>query len=57
MRWLIQYIRQCFCKHEFKELEGQKFRVEYVCAAKAYERKTIVLYCTKCGYNKWFWGE
>jgi len=23
MRWLMNYIRQCFCKHDFKVDEGQ----------------------------------
>ncbi|KKM73585.1 hypothetical protein LCGC14_1408940 [marine sediment metagenome] len=62
MRWLIQYIRQCFCKHEFKECKGDRFRFESTRDLEtgvpiAHQRKTIILYCSKCGYNKWFWGE
>lgn len=51
MRWLINYIRQCFCKHQFKEKSyslfkrGETLVVEEV-------GKMVFLTCIKCGYRK-----
>lgn len=49
MRFLINYIRQCFCKHEFEKDEIRVFyhwnnsnRPDY---------RVIHLECTKCGYH------
>ena len=47
MRWLINYIRSCFCKHDWEligcaEIDTSGFN-DYIC--KVYR-------CTKCGYSK-----
>lgn len=48
MRWLIDYIRSCFCKHEW-ELIHDNF-VECTYCDDAYHCK--VYRCKKCGYSK-----
>jgi len=52
MRWLINYIRSCFCKHDWhieqiyvKEADDFGYRNGY----KVYMR------CKKCGYHKKHW--
>ncbi len=53
MRWLINYIRQCFCKHE---LEFEECHAEFSndMGAKRSGVK-IAMLCTKCGYLKTKW--
>lgn len=46
MRWLINYIKSCFCKHEWEMIFNT--RVEY--GNEAYFCKTYR--CKKCGYSK-----
>jgi hypothetical protein len=59
MKWLIHYIRQCFCKHDFEKSEGQGQE-----SAWSYELdKSVItrsgtkvsLLCKKCGHHKSFW--
>lgn len=48
MRWLINYIRSCFCKHEWEKIfEG---RVTTDNEGSYYIMKGYR--CTKCGYYK-----
>ena len=52
MRWIINYIRSCFCKHEWelifhanvKSLDGSNNH------CKTYR-------CTKCGYSKKYYSN
>ena len=52
MRWLIWYIRSCFCEHAFEKEETvstKNYQGEVV------ERNVRVsLICKKCGYHKHF---
>lgn len=50
MRWLIQYIRSCFCKHEWA------FEEEYVRAPYSGRSGPVVsVTCEKCAYHKSYW--
>jgi predicted nucleic-acid-binding Zn-ribbon protein len=48
MRWLINYFRQCFCKHEFD-------REEIATYASNFDRRphkiVVHMTCNKCGYH------
>ena len=46
MRWLINYIRSCFCKHEWEMIHDAFVRGDF----KSYGCKTYR--CVKCGYSK-----
>lgn len=47
MRWLINYIRSLFCKHEFEFLK----QVRYYEDGDELPSRSILLYrCKKCGY-------
>lgn len=46
MRWLIEYIRSCFCKHDWELIiDGYVFP-----AIK--EQRVKVYRCKKCGHSK-----
>lgn len=56
MRWLINYIRSCFCKHEWELLERTDVQ-----SNKDYYGRNVELYnlgtkwfyrCKKCGLDK-----
>lgn len=47
MRWLINYIRSCFCKHDWEMIFDARAEVDW---NKVYHRKTYR--CKKCGYSK-----
>ena len=50
MRWLIWYIKSCFCSHDFKYESTQFERTD---ANRAFEIGTVVsATCSKCGYHK-----
>lgn len=50
MRWLINYIRSCFCKHDWELISEADFYFENK-YSKPY--KNVKLYrCKKCGYSK-----
>ena len=51
MRWLINYIRQCFCKHDFQERSYSVFRRGETIVVEEIG-KMISFTCKKCGYNK-----
>ncbi len=50
MRWLIQYLRSCFCKHDFECITR--------CDHYWYEddemphKHTYIYRCSKCGYTQ-----
>lgn len=51
MRWLINYIRSCFCKHEWELLD--KTEVWSSDMGLKYPINRIFLYrCKKCGMEK-----
>lgn len=52
MRWLINYLRQCFCKHEFQKSETYAESVGDISSKRGMK---VSLYCPKCGYHKSFW--
>lgn len=50
MRWLINYIRSCFCNHDFELLkEVSMFESEY---SRIPMGTKWVYRCKKCGYHK-----
>ena len=50
MRTLINYLRSCFCKHEFKLLKETECYYNEKDKIPAYRRQTYM--CPKCGYAK-----
>jgi hypothetical protein len=54
MRWLIWYIRSCFCKHVFKYDEVSKATRTY--GAGAFQNGPMIsATCSKCGYHRSYW--
>jgi len=51
MRWIINYIRQCFCNHEL-EFENQDIRIHYTSFDEGYLQTFTSQTCKKCGYHK-----
>lgn len=50
MRWLINYLRQCFCTHEWEDVKILR-KFEDDASVRPY--KVIYMYrCKKCGYTK-----
>ena len=46
MRWLINYIRSCFCKHDWELIFQGEVKEDWC-------RYTNKIYrCKKCGYSK-----
>jgi hypothetical protein len=54
MRFLVNYIRQIFCKHDFEKEENynciERFGREIIQSG-----TKVSLICKKCGYYKSFW--
>lgn len=50
---LINYLRQCFCKHEFEKTDG--FHTVRCGTRVVRDGKRISLLCMKCGYHRSFW--
>ena len=50
MRWLISYIRSCFCHHDIKVIDGMKFNPWGLLT-----RPIKTFYCSKCGMTKQRW--
>ena len=45
MRWLCNYLRQCFCKHEFEMIgKNNKHHIDLILET------SLVYRCKKCGY-------
>jgi C4-type Zn-finger protein len=53
MRWLINYLRECFCKHDFHVDEKKVNQYD----GNIIEKSGIKVYllCKKCGYHKNHW--
>lgn len=53
MRWLVNYIRQCFCQHEWKleELPASVFEDRILVKRSVKVSAT----CQKCGYHRSYW--
>lgn len=50
MRWLINYIRSCFCNHDWELISDANI---YFGKKDSRPYKNIKLYrCKKCGYSK-----
>lgn len=47
MRWLINYIRSCFCKHDWELIFRGEVRDDW---GSHYHNK--IYRCKKCGYSK-----
>lgn len=46
MRWLIEYVKSCFCKHEWELIFNTRVEDDF-------ETYTCKVYrCKKCGYAK-----
>ena len=56
MRWLIDYIRSCFCKHEWELLQEAKVYDDVDCRDRRTEPYIIgskwLYRCKKCGCDK-----
>jgi hypothetical protein len=55
MRWFINYIRQCFCKHEFEYDEKSYCNTivdEYGNEILKQPNIRVSVTCKKCGYHK-----
>lgn len=48
MRWLINYIRSCFCKHEWEQIFFTRVKNAFS-GSRWYEK---VYRCKKCGIEK-----
>lgn len=48
MRWLIQYVRSCFCSHDWELIFDTMVEVDG--GREVYSCKTYR--CRKCGYSK-----
>lgn len=59
MVWLVNYLRQVFCKHEFKyEEKTYIVRPIYLLNGMVGEKHTntqVYQICMKCGYHKSYW--
>lgn len=51
MRWLINYIRQCFCKHEFEKEEIEVLPKNISLRNIALYNIKVSMTCKKCGYH------
>lgn len=51
MKWLINYLRQCFCKHEWELLYSADVYSPYRIENKPYKREYHYV-CKKCMYHK-----
>jgi hypothetical protein len=48
MRWLINYLRQCFCQHDFeKDIVYHYYDNDYSIP----DKMTVHMTCNKCGYH------
>jgi hypothetical protein len=54
MRWLIDYLRQSFCKHEWL-IEEEYFKETDTLFKKRYNIPKVYMRCKKCGYHKNHW--
>jgi len=56
MRWLINYIRSCFCKHEWELLDKIEVYDDRDCWGKTVKPYTVgkkwTYRCKKCGESK-----
>ena len=52
MRWLINYIRSCFCKHEWELIFNNDFYSQSIVTGKMNECPYKVYRCKKCGIEK-----
>ena len=48
MRWIVNYIRQCFCKHDFEVIMNVDIYETEMSTVPRYIKK--VYRCKKCGY-------
>ena len=59
MRWLINYIKQCFCKHKFEFVKGTTVRIihnRYAQVSHRYDAHPVTYHiCKHCGYSRMFW--
>lgn len=53
MKWLCEYIKQCFCIHSFEYTET-KVENKFDGATEKFGTKGSLM-CKKCGYHKNFW--
>lgn len=51
MRWLVWYIKSCFCKHEFK-FEENTVATKYFGYETISRNIMISVTCSKCAYHK-----
>lgn len=52
MKWIINYLKQCFCKHEFRFEERQSKRATWYGER---EGLRVSRTCEKCGDHKSYW--
>jgi len=54
MRWIVNYFRQVFCKHEWYTEEKEVIISNPFLGSKSNNRR-VYMRCTKCGYHKKHW--
>ena len=55
MRWIVEYIKSLFCKHD---MTVEEIIIKHSINGWGRERKDypkVGMYCKKCGYHKSFW--
>ena len=50
MRWLINYIRSCFCKHEWELIRSVDIYSSFSISKNMARGHLDVYRCNKCGY-------
>jgi len=51
MRWLVWYIKSCFCKHEWK-FEQNMVTTRYFDMSEISKSVVVSVTCLKCAYHK-----
>lgn len=55
MRWIINYLRSCFCKHDWEkeEIIIDNYKDEWGGSKTNWPKVSAT--CKKCGYHKSYW--
>jgi hypothetical protein len=51
MRWFINYLRQCFCQHDFNKEIIEVYYSNFGVTSDFPEYHKVILECKKCGYH------
>jgi RNase P subunit RPR2 len=53
IRWLVNYVRQCLCKHEWEQEQSRAVSKGWL--GNTYDSVRVSLTCTKCGWHRRYW--